>query len=172
MTPTADKEGRPPRRPFAHALELLLSAASGALLLALTLVTCIDVVARYWFNAPLSGAYELTEIFLASLVFLALPVTTSRGEHVEVDLMDMVAGGRITRAVQPLAGLLVALVLAVFSWRLVLHGQRLAQDGAVSDSLSLPLAPVALLAAAACGLACLAAVLRALRPLVSRRDPT
>lgn len=36
MTPTADKEGRPPRRPFAHALELLLSAASGALLLALT----------------------------------------------------------------------------------------------------------------------------------------
>jgi len=172
MSPTANEEGRPPRRPFAHGLELLLSAASGALLLALTLVTCIDVVARYWFNAPLAGAYELTEIFLASLVFLALPVTTSRGEHVEVDLMDMVAGGRLTRAVQPLVGLLVALVLAVFSWRLVLHGQRLAEDGAVSDSLSLPLAPVAFLAATACGLACLAAALRALRPLASRQDPT
>ena len=172
MTQTANSKGRPPRRPFAHALETLLSVASGALLLALTLVTCIDVVARYWFNAPLAGAYELTEIFLASLVFLALPVTTSRGEHVEVDLMDMVAGGRITRAVRPVTGLLVALVLAVFSWRLFLHGERLAEDGAVSDSLSLPLAPVAFLAAAACALACLAAVLRALRPDASPRDPS
>lgn len=172
MSPTADKEGRPQRRPFAHGLERLLSAASGALLLALTLVTCIDVVARYWFNAPLAGAYELTEIFLASLVFLALPVTTGRSEHVEVDLLDAVAGGRITRAARPLTGLLVALVLAVFSWRLFLHGQRLAEDGAVSDSLSLPLAPVAFLAAAGCALACLAAALRALRPDASRRDPT
>ena len=62
---------RRPRRTASSVLQTVLTAAAGTLLVALTLVTCIDVVARYWFNAPLSGAYELTEIFLASLIFLA-----------------------------------------------------------------------------------------------------
>ncbi len=155
---------RPLGRTLWFRVETALSAGAGALLLALTLVTCIDVVARYWFNAPLSGAYELTELFLASLVFLALPITTGRGEHVEVDLIDTVAGGAIGRMARPLTGLLTAAVLAVFAWRLWEHALRLAGDGAVSDSLSLPVAPVAFLAAVGCGLASLLAAARALRP--------
>ncbi|WP_417769336.1 TRAP transporter small permease [Stappia sp.] len=154
---------RPSRRTAWGIVEKLLSAGAGALLLALTFITCIDVVARYWFNAPLSGAYELTEMFLATLVFLALPVTTGRGEHVEVDLIDTVAGGAISRMARPVTGLLTAGVLAVFAWRLWEHALRLASDGAISDSLSLPIAPVAFLAAIGCGLASLLAASRALR---------
>lgn len=155
--------GRRPRRSLWDALDRGLAVAGGTLLLALTLVTCIDVVARYAYDAPLPGAYELTEIFLATLVFLALPLTTRRGEHVEVDLLDMVAGGRITRAVRPVTGLLMALVLAVFSWRLFVHGLRLAEDGTVTNSLSLPLSPVAFLAAVTCAISALSATVQALR---------
>lgn len=155
---------RPLRRTVWGIIETALSAGAGALLLGLTLITCIDVVARYWFNAPLSGAYELTELFLASLVFLALPITTGRGEHVEVDLIDAVAGGAISRMARPLTGLLTAGVLALFAWRLWEHALRLASDGAISDSLALPIAPVAFLAAIGCGLASLLAASRALRP--------
>jgi TRAP-type C4-dicarboxylate transport system permease small subunit len=155
---------RPRRRTVWGTIETALSAGAGALLLALTFITCIDVVARYWFNAPLSGAYELTELFLAALVFLALPITTARGEHVEVDLIDAVAGGAISRMARPVTGLLTAGVLAVFAWRLWEHALRLAGDGAISDSLALPIAPVAFLAAIGCGLASLLAAARALRP--------
>ena len=51
-------------------------------------LTCVDVVARYAFNSPVNGAYELTELLLASLIFLALPLTTAAGEHIEVELLD------------------------------------------------------------------------------------
>ena len=37
-------------------------------------------------NRPFGGAYELTQILLAALVFAALPLTSTDGGHVEVDL--------------------------------------------------------------------------------------
>ncbi|MBL6432492.1 MAG: TRAP transporter small permease subunit [Alphaproteobacteria bacterium] len=99
------------------------------------------MVARYWFNAPLSGAYELTEIFLASLIFLALPLTTARNRHVEVDLLDAAgcglrascAGHRPFERRRP----------CIFAWRLWDHATRLAEDRAVTDSLSIRLRPSA-----------------------------
>ena len=119
-----------------RAVERVLGAAAGAMLFSLTILTCIDVVARYWFNAPVRGAYELTEVFLATLIFLALPLTTSRGEHVEVDLFEIVAGGRI----------------AGFAARFTTF------LSAVTNSLSLPLSPLAFLASVSCAISAVLAL--------------
>ena len=49
-------------------LQSTLGVGAALLLFSLILVTCVDVVGRYFFSAPLSGAFEITEILLAALV--------------------------------------------------------------------------------------------------------
>ncbi|QDL94269.1 TRAP transporter small permease (plasmid) [Paroceanicella profunda] len=138
-----------------------LAALSTVLILALTLVTCVDVVGRYWFNAPLPGAFELTELMLGALVFAALPLTTRDGGHVEVDLVGMLMGARGGAVLTAFGNVFAALVLAVFAWRLGVEALRLGEDGSVTNALRLPMAPVAWFAAFACLLSAAAAVARA-----------
>jgi len=143
-------------------VERFLGTAAGCLLIALTLLTVIDVIARYAFNAPVRGGYELTELMLGALIFLALPITTAHGEHVEVDLGDFLFGPRAMSAVSRVVGLLSAFILAIFAWRLFVHGLRLAHDGAVTNSLSLPLSPLAFGASLSCALSCVVMLIRSL----------
>ncbi|WP_232830398.1 TRAP transporter small permease [Oceanicella sp. SM1341] len=148
-------------RGAAGALMRVLAIASTLLILALTAVTCVDVVGRYWFNTPLAGAFELTELLLGALVFAALPLCTRDGGHVEVDLLGMMLGPRGAGLLTAFGNLFAALVLAVFAWRLGVEALRLGADGAVTNALRLPMAPVAWFAAFGCLLSAAAAVARA-----------
>lgn len=120
------------------------------LLIALTLLTSVDVVARYWFNSPINGAFELTQLMLAALIFVAFPLTTAIREHIEVDLLANMLPSAIDRLFSLFAGLTTAVVLAVVGWRLFHHALRLAEDGAVTNSLALPLQPIGYIGALSC----------------------
>jgi len=141
-------------------LEYPLGIASAILLLGLTALTCVDVIARYWFNAPVNGAFELTQLMLAGLIFSALPMTTARGEHVDVDLFTMAAGKKAEIYFHIIGGVISATVLFALSWRLWVHADRLALHGAVTNSLTLPFAPVGYFAAISCGLSGVVVLIR------------
>ena len=126
-------------------------------------LTAADVVARYLFNAPIDGAFELTELLLAALIFLALPLTTQRREHVEVDLLEIVASRRLNAAARRAGLLLSALVLAVIAWELAVQGLKLLNEGTITNTLELPYWPLAFLGAAACGASAVIALALALR---------
>lgn len=128
----------------------LLALLAALLILCLIAVTCIDVTGRYLLNRPFGGAYELTQMLLAALVFVALPLTTADGGHVEVDLVLYMLPKRAQRVLGRLAGFVSALVLAYFAWRLVLIGVSQIGEGTRSASLALPMAPLAFLAAVSC----------------------
>ena len=57
-------------------------------LFALVWMTFFDVILRSTINNPIESATELTRLFMAIMVFAALPMVTWRGEHIVVDLMD------------------------------------------------------------------------------------
>lgn len=154
------RQGAVLKRPLRTALEFPLGILSILLLAGLALLTCVDVVARYWFNSPVNGAYELTEMMLCALVFSALPMTTARGEHVEVDLFASMAGRHLRRFLYALGNAISALVLFALSWRLGVHGARLVEEGAVTNSLELPLGPLGYAAALSCCLSGLVALFR------------
>ena len=128
----------------------VLGFATALVLLAMVALTVVDVVARYLFNSPVNGAFELTEMMLATVVFLALPLTTAAGEHIEVELLEGVKSRSFKQLMHWLSIGISAVVLLAISWRVWLHGLKLAGDGAVTNSLSLPLAPIGYLAAASC----------------------
>lgn len=162
--------GQPPRGGLAlrPVLENTLGMGAAAILAALILITCVDVVGRYFFDAPLTGAFELTEVLVAALVFTALPLTTERREHVEVDLLNAAFPPALNRYVSAFAGLFSAPLLATFAWRLATHAIKTMGDGATTNALGIPLAPFGFLAAFACLVSAFLAFLRGIQP----DDPT
>ena len=151
--------------PLAHRiLNLGLGACCTALLAGLVGLTVVDVFGRYWFSAPVSGAFEMTQLMLAALIFAALPLTTVAGEHIEVDILYEHARGGLKAAMRIFAGTLSALVLFVIAWRLADHAFGLAEDGAVTNALLIPLAPVGWFGSAAAVLSGIVALARALTP--------
>ncbi|PFG64808.1 TRAP-type C4-dicarboxylate transport system permease small subunit [Thioclava sp. ES.031] len=98
----------------------VLEAIAAGLVTGLILVTCVDVVGRYLFNNPLTGAYEITQVLLGALVFVAMPLTTGKGGHVEVDLLMPLLPTAVRRALGRTGGVVAALVMGYFAWRLVI----------------------------------------------------
>ena len=145
-------------------LQNSLGVAAALLLFSLILVTCVDVIGRYFFSAPLSGAFEVTELLLAALVFMALPLTTERKEHIEVDLLNTFMSVSTKRYLDAFAGLFSAALLATLAWRLASHAISAAEDGATTNALGIALAPFGYLAAFSCLVSAFIAFMRGIYP--------
>lgn len=137
-----------------------LEVLSAALVTGLILVTCVDVVGRYLFNNPLSGAFELTQVLLGALVFAALPITTAKGGHVEVDLLLPLLPQRVTRAMGRFGGAVAGVVLLYFAFRLVILAEDHLAAGTKTAGLGLPLWGLAAMGAVSCAASAIIALVR------------
>ncbi|WP_420414440.1 TRAP transporter small permease [Roseibium sp.] len=117
----------------------VLGSACLLVMFALIGLTCVDVVARYVFNSPVTGAYELTELLLATLIFLALPLTTAAGEHIEVELLDGMKSRVLKRLGTVIAGVCTITIFALIAIELIEHADKLQRREQVTDSLEIPL---------------------------------
>lgn len=158
--PAQTPEAAPRRLWLKHGLE----AISVVLLLGLMAVTGIDVIGRKLFNLPLASAYELTQLMLAALVFVALPLVSRGGEHVEVDLLATVVPEKARNIMGLFASIVAAICLLFIAWRLLHMGLNQLHDGAKSISLSVPYAPFAFTGAVCCVGAAIWGVLRETHP--------
>jgi TRAP-type C4-dicarboxylate transport system permease small subunit len=151
-----DKPGGAPAAPsddrFGRAIDSVLVALSAAVLFVLMLLTVVDVLGRYLFNAPLPGGYEVTEIMMAALVFAALPAVTRREDHIVIDLLDFVVPRGAVRPRQVIVNLLCASVTGVWAWRTWTLGDRLLGYGDVTEYLHIPIAPICYFIAVMSGL--------------------
>lgn len=129
-------------------VERLLVGVSAATVLFMMALTGVDVVGRHVLDAPVAGAFELTEFAMAIGVYSALPVVTLRRAHVAADLFGTRLGPGARRAQRGLADLLGTLAFAAIAWRLVLEGLETAEYGTTAGTLELPLAPLSFYAAA------------------------
>jgi len=143
-------------------VQLTLESMAGVILFALMAVTTVDVVGRFFFNSPLTGSVELTQLMLAAVVFLAMPVVSWREEHVSVDLLDTVFPARWVWLRQLAINLLVAAALWIVAGRVWALGVRSLEWGDVTEFLRLPIGYLIYLIAA---MLFVSAVLAALRGL-------
>jgi TRAP-type C4-dicarboxylate transport system permease small subunit len=68
--------------------------------MALMLLTFVDVVARYVFNRPVRGAFEMTELGLVILIFAGLPLVSYADEHALMDFIDRLLRARTQRLLE------------------------------------------------------------------------
>ena len=100
-----------------RALRFASSVLCGALLLALTGVTLVDVVGRYLLNNPLYGGAEITQLLLMAVIFTGLPAVCLDDGHIVVDLLTGNLKGFAAAAQLFIARVLSAVVLGVIAWR-------------------------------------------------------
>ncbi|MDR5903404.1 TRAP transporter small permease [Halomonas icarae] len=118
--------------------QLLLEGVAGATLFGMMLLTTVDVTGRYFFNAPILGAVELTQLMLAALVFLSLPIVCWRQEHVSVDLLDAIFPARLVWVREVLVNLLITVALWVMAQRVWALAERAFSWGDVTEFLRIP----------------------------------
>ncbi len=134
----------------------LFDLVTAALLGGMAAVTIVDVIGRYFLNRPLQGAFELTEVLMAAVIFAALPSLTLRREHIAIDLLDRYYPARLARLRDRLVEVVSALVVACLAWVFLGQARQVHADGLYTQVLQLPLAPVVLFA---CGALAVAAVM-------------
>jgi TRAP-type C4-dicarboxylate transport system permease small subunit len=79
-------------------------------------LTVVDVVARYAFNRPLRGAFEVTELMLLVLIFAGLPLVSFSDEHAVMDFVDRLLGPRGQRRLERLVQVVNALFMFLLTW--------------------------------------------------------
>lgn len=89
-------------------------------------VTTVDVMGRYFLNSPLPGAFEITEVMMAILVFSVLPLVTARNEHITIGLFDRHFKGRAAHVKTLLVSLVCALFVGGATWRVWIEAGRMA----------------------------------------------
>src|SRR5689334_10695293 len=111
--------------------------AAALCLVAMMLLTVVDVVLRATANAPIRGVYELVELLLTGTFFLALPAVFLRDDHIVVNAID----DWLPRAVPGLkriAAVLAAGFLVVMAWQgWIAAGDTLVFNDVTAD-LSIP----------------------------------
>jgi TRAP-type transport system small permease protein len=105
--------------------EVILGVAASAILFAMMTLTFVDVVARYVFNRPVQGAFEVTELMLVVLIFAGLPLVSYADEHVTMDFVDRLlrpgARARLKRGVH----VVTAAIMALLAWLVWLKADRI-----------------------------------------------
>ncbi|WP_440997240.1 TRAP transporter small permease [Arhodomonas sp. SL1] len=149
----------------------IIGAVSAVLLVLMLAVTTVDVIGRYFFNAPILGAFEVSEVAMALLIYAGLPLVCMDRGNVSVTLLTERLGPGLRRIQATVVSLVGAGVLGVLAWRLARQAMRLSSYGDTTMFLSIPLGPVAWGMAVLTGVAALLMLANALAIARGRMDP-
>lgn len=119
----------------------LFAGVAALALFAMMLLTFADVFSRKFLGNSITGAVELTELFMLVMIFFALPLASLAGEHIVFDLLDRVLPAALQRWQQAASHALTALVFGGAAWVVAERAQRTAEYGDITSALEIRLAP-------------------------------
>lgn len=128
-------------------LNKLLSGTAALVMFLMMALTLVDVLGRYLFSSPVTGAFEVTELMLAAVIFLGLPLITAEGGHIAVDILDSALSDRVLAVQYWLVGLINVLAFGVFAWVLWEHAFKVLRYEDTTAVLQIPYAWLAFLMA-------------------------
>jgi TRAP-type C4-dicarboxylate transport system permease small subunit len=112
---------------------------SALFLAMMMLITVADVILRALFNLPITGAYDLVQLFLVGAVFLSIPDVFLRDENIVIDFVDHLFGQGVIDLLRIIANALSFVFLAVLSWQMVAPTLDSMRFGEVSPDLTIPM---------------------------------
>ena len=136
-----------------------------AILLLMMFLTVGDVVGRYFFNAPISGTFELTKFMLALVVFFAIAYTQVRKGHISIDVVVSRFSPRAQAIIDSITYFFSLGLFSLVTWQSAVHANRLFEAHQVSGVLSLPIYPFVIAVAVGSLLFCLVLLVDFLRSL-------
>ncbi|MEO8279740.1 MAG: TRAP transporter small permease [Ideonella sp.] len=129
-------------------LESLFATVASLALFTMMILTFADVVGRKFFNHSLTGAVELTEIFMSLMIYFALPLASLAGEHIVFDLLDRVLPRTLLHWQKVISHALTAAILLGAAWIVSQRAGRTMEFGDMTATLEIKLWPFQYLIAA------------------------
>ncbi len=149
---------------FNSLLHMLIGPIVSIVLFFMMALTFADVVGRYIFNSPITGALELTEFSMAIVIFLGLTLLSTDEGHVTVDLFDNFIPARIKVIQTIIVNIASAIIMGVISWQLWVKAAETADYGDTTQFLRMPLAPLIYFMAIMTGIASVVMILIMFKP--------
>lgn len=146
-----------------RAIVVALAAVAGLCIIAMMLVTCLDVVLRL-FRLTLTGAYDIVRIAGALTIACALPYTTAVKGHVAIEYFFLKLSRRGRIVVDTVARALGMGLFTLLAWQSAEYGAALKRSGQVTLTLQLPLFWVPYVIAFSCGVVVLVIFYNMLHP--------
>ena len=119
----------------------LSSFIAGIVLFGMMMLTTIDVICRYFFNASILGVYEITEFMMVCVVFFSLSFAQKLKGHVAVNILVDCLGNKprhIFDGFNFLVSMILLILIAVMSFS---QGIELLHSNRVSGNLNIPVYP-------------------------------
>ncbi|BFM49841.1 TRAP transporter small permease [Marinomonas sp. THO17] len=120
------------------------------------MLTLVDVIGRYFFSMPITGGFEITEMMLALVIFLGIPLVTSEQDHITVDIIDDFIPAKVLSWLKNIVtaiGAVCFTVLAIMLWQ---HAFKILRYGDTTAVLEIPYSWISFLMAISVSLSALA----------------
>lgn len=85
-------------------------------LVVMMMAIVVDVALRFLFNHPISGAYDLVEICLATFVFHGVPACFFARKHIVIDLIDHWIPESVILLLTRLSDVITVALLGLMIW--------------------------------------------------------
>ncbi len=115
-----------------------LAVVAGAAVVAMIVVTCIDVIGRR-FGRPLRGTYDIVEILGAITIAGGLPYTTACKGHVAIEFFfqRLSRPGRII--VDTFVRMITIPMFSFLTWRFIHYGLEIKASGQGTSTMGWPI---------------------------------
>ncbi|MBW2574024.1 MAG: TRAP transporter small permease [Deltaproteobacteria bacterium] len=129
-----------PLEKISHTMASRLYWVAGSAIVAMMLLTCTDVVLRY-FRKPIPGTYELVCFLGAVAVAFAMAHTSVEKGHVAVSFVVSLLPQRIQGLIESITTSFGLIFFVLIAWQSVIYANDLRLSGEVSLTLGLPFYP-------------------------------
>jgi C4-dicarboxylate transporter DctM subunit len=150
----------------------VINSIGVGILAAMMVLTAADVVLRYLFSRPVTGAMELTEYMMAIVVSFGLAYTAVQKGHVSVDLVISRLSARAQALVKSITFFLCLCFFSLIAWRSICYGEVLRSGGYTSSALYIPASPFAYVVAFGSAMLCLVFLVNLLENLAKVTEKT
>ncbi|MGY9001334.1 MAG: TRAP transporter small permease [Rhodospirillales bacterium] len=123
---------------LADSVSRFVSNLAAIILFALVILTCADVIGRYFLNAPVIGAVELVRICMAGIIFFSLPALFFKEDHIIVDLIPFFRSGISAWILNIIIISISVFIALTIADRVSDYAIRAFEDGDVTEYLSIP----------------------------------
>jgi len=124
-------------------LSNLLAVIAGVALLAVMLLTVLDVILRY-FGRPITGIYDLVALGGSVVIGFSVPYAARKKVHVFMEMAQDLQGGILKTALAVFARLVAIAVTCLVGWNLVKLGTGFYTTGEASLTIQIALYPIAI----------------------------
>lgn len=110
-------------------------------MLALSLLTMVDVSLRYLFSAPIPGLDEATQLIMAVIVAASLPIGIATRNHITIDFFRRAIGPQFQAVLEAIGDGLILGMMVLLTLYFGTYAERLTLRHDITTIIALPIAP-------------------------------